>query len=97
MRNFPDAMAQDFVGNKFDVKHLIRTIMVSGTYQLENQTNDFYRYYNKYFSHAITKLHTAEQLLDVLCFVTDVPKKFAGIARGTCACPTSGRGSQPSV
>ncbi len=80
-----DALAKDFVSKKFDAKHIVRTIMNSRTYQLSAQTNDFNKDDGKYFSHAITKLHTAEQLLDALCFVTDVPEKFAGMPLGTRA------------
>ena len=39
----------------------------------------------RYFSHAYTKLMTAETLLDALCAVTDVPEKFAGLPAGTRA------------
>jgi hypothetical protein len=78
-----DALAADFVKNKFDVKHLIRTIMNSRTYQLSAQTNDFNKDDNKYFSHAVTKLLTAEQLFDALCQTTEVPEKFAGHPLGT--------------
>jgi hypothetical protein len=80
-----DALAKDFVKNKFDAKHLIRTIMNSRTYQLSAQTNEFNKDDNKYFSHAVTKLLTAEQLLDAICQVTDVPEKFAGMPPGTRA------------
>lgn len=80
-----DALAKDFINSKFDAKHLIRVIMNSRTYQLSAQTNDFNKDDNKYFSHAVTKLHTAEQLFDALCFVTDVPEKFAGMPMGTRA------------
>jgi hypothetical protein len=80
-----DALAQDFVEHKFDVKHLIRTIMNSRTYQLSAQTNEFNKDDNKYFSHAVTKLHTAEQLFDALCYATGVPEKFAGMPVGTRA------------
>ncbi len=79
------ALAKDFTDKKFDVKHLIRTIMNSRTYQLSAQTNDFNKDDNKYFSHAVTKLHTAEQLFDALCYVTEVPEKFAGMPLGTRA------------
>jgi len=78
-----DALAKDFVKNKFDVKQLIRTIMNSRTYQLSAQTNEFNKDDNKYFSHAVTKLLTAEQLFDALCQVTEVPEKFAGHPLGT--------------
>jgi hypothetical protein len=78
-----DALAKDFVDQKFDVKHVIRTVMNSRTYQLSARTNNFNKDDNKYFSHAVTKLHTAEQLFDALCYVTDVPEKFAGFPLGT--------------
>ncbi len=80
-----DALAKDFVAHNFDVKHIIRTIMASRTYQLSAQTNDFNKDDNKYFSHAVTKLHTAEQLFDALCYVTDVPERFPGVPAGTRA------------
>jgi hypothetical protein len=80
-----DALARDFTAKGFDVKHLIRTIMNSRTYQLSAMTNDFNKDDNKYFSHAVTRLHTAETLFDALCFVTDVPEKFPGHALGTRA------------
>jgi hypothetical protein len=80
-----DALAKDFVAKGFDAKQLIRTIMNSRTYQLSAMTNDFNKDDNKYFSHAVTKLHSAETLFDALCFVTDVPEKFPGFALGTRA------------
>jgi hypothetical protein len=80
-----DALAKDFVAHKFDIKYLIKTIMASRTYQLSSQTNDFNKDDNKYFSHAVTKLLTAEQLLDAICTVTEVPEKFPGMPAGTRA------------
>jgi hypothetical protein len=78
-----EALAKDFVEHKFDVKHLIRTICNARTYQLSAQTNDLNKNDNKYFSHAVTKLYTAEQLFDALCFVTEVPERFPGVPLGT--------------
>lgn len=80
-----DALAKDFIDHKYDVKSLIRLIMNSRTYQLSAQSNDFNKDDNKYFSHAVTKLLTAEQLLDALCSVTEVPEKYAGMPPGTRA------------
>jgi hypothetical protein len=80
-----DALAKDFTGHHFDVKYLIRTIMNSRTYQLSAQTSEFNKDDSKYFSHAVTKLHTAEQLFDALCYTTMVPEKFAGFPLGTRA------------
>src|SRR5262245_43313300 len=59
--------------------------MKSRTYQLSAQPNEFNKDDGKYFSHAVTKLLTAEQLLDALCDVTAVPEKFAGLPMGTRA------------
>ena len=80
-----DALGKDFASSKFDVKKLVRTIMNSRTYQLSAQPNDFNKDDAKYFSHAVTKLLTAEQLLDALCDVTAVPEKYAGLPAGTRA------------
>ncbi|HEX4610581.1 MAG TPA: DUF1549 and DUF1553 domain-containing protein [Urbifossiella sp.] len=80
-----DALAKDFARNKFDLKRLVKTIMQSRTYQLSAQPNDTNRDDTKYFSHAVTKLLTAEQLLDALCDVTALPEKFPGLPAGTRA------------
>jgi hypothetical protein len=80
-----DALARDFGKNKFDMKYLVKTIMKSRTYQLSAQPTESNRDDTKYFSHAVTKLLTAEQLLDALCDVTAVPEKFAGLPAGTRA------------
>jgi hypothetical protein len=80
-----DALAKDFAKNKFDMKLLVKTIMKSRTYQLSAQPNDFNKDDNKYFSHTVTKLLTAEQLLDAICDFTAMPEKFAGLPAGTRA------------
>jgi hypothetical protein len=80
-----DALAKDFTSHKFDLKHLIRTIALSRTYQLSAQTNAFNKDDTKYFSHAVTKLLGAEQLFDAICAVTDRPEKFANLPLGTRA------------
>src|SRR5207302_3334778 len=45
-----DALAKDFAAHHFDVKHLIRTVMNSRTYQLSAQANQFNKDDVKYFS-----------------------------------------------
>src|SRR5207245_5032952 len=61
-----NALASDLASNRFDIKHLLRVVLNSRTYQLSAQTNDFDKDDNKYFSHAVTRLLTAEQLLDAI-------------------------------
>ena len=62
-----------------------RTIMKSQTYHRSAMPNESNADDDKYFSHAVTKLLTAEPLLDAICDVTGVPEKFAGLPAGTRA------------
>ena len=80
-----DALAKDFAARGFDLKYLVKTVMKSRTYQLSARPTETNKDDAKYFSHAVTKLLTAEQLLDALCDVTAVPEKFAGLPAGTRA------------
>jgi hypothetical protein len=80
-----EALAADFSQNGFDMKRLVKTIMTSLTYQLSALPNDSNKDDGKYFSHAVTKLLTAEQLLDAICDFTAVPEKFPGLPAGTRA------------
>lgn len=80
-----DHLAKDFVEHKFDRKHTLRTILNSRIYQLSSRKNDFNRTDTKYFSHATTRLLSAEQLLDAICRVTGVEEKFPGLPTGTRA------------
>ncbi len=79
------ALASDFAAHGYDRKHVIRTILNSRTYQLSSRKNEFNAMDTKYFSHAATRLLTAEQLLDAICRVTQVAEKFAGLPAGTHA------------
>lgn len=78
-------LARDLVSHRFDVKHLIRTIMNSRTYQLSATTNEGNKDDTKYFSHAVSRLLTAEQLLDAICQSTELPEKYSGLPAGTRA------------
>ena len=80
-----EALAKDFVSSGFDMQKLIRTIMISRTYQLSAQPTPTNKDDTRYFSHAVTKLLTAEQLLDALGDVTGIAEKFAGLPAGTRA------------
>jgi len=80
-----DALAGDFVASKYDVKKLIRTIAQSRTYQLSAMPTPTNKDDVRYFSHSVTKLMTAEQLLDALCDVTQVQEKYPGLPVGTRA------------
>jgi hypothetical protein len=80
-----EALAQDFVAHQFDVRHLVRTIMNSRTYQLSAAPNETNRDDEANFSHALVRPLQAEQMLDALGEVTNVPVKFNGYPLGTRA------------
>lgn len=79
------ALADDFVAHGFDRRHLLRQILHSSTYQLSSRSLELNHSDDKYFSHARTRLLTAEQLLDAICQVTEVGEKFAGLPASTRA------------
>ena len=80
-----DALAQEFVASGFDRRRMLRLMLNSHAYQLSSRTNEFNVQDEKYFSHARTRMLSAEQLLDAICQVTLVPEKFAGLPLGTRA------------
>jgi hypothetical protein len=80
-----EALAKDFVDHRFDVKHLIRTIMTSRTYGLSAEPNDTNAGDEVNYSHALPRRMTAEQLLDAQHQVTGVAAEFAGYPKGVRA------------
>ena len=58
------ALADDFVAHGFDVKRTIRLILNSRVYQLSSLPNPFNAEDTRYFSHAMVRMLSAEQMLD---------------------------------
>ena len=80
-----DELASQFAKNGFSQKWVVKTILKSRTYQLSSRKNNFNKDDEIYNSHANTRLLSAEQLLDSICQVTNVPEIFAGLPPGTRA------------
>jgi hypothetical protein len=79
------ALIADFQKNNHDVKHLIRTIMLSGAYQVSAEANETNQDDNKYYSKYIVKRLPAEVILDALSQISGVPTPFSGYPAGTRA------------
>ena len=77
-----DALVKDFVGHGYDVKHLIRTIMNSGVYQLSSTPSAANQQDNRYYSKYIVKRLPAEVILDAMSEITGVPSRFEGYPPG---------------
>ena len=80
-----DALAKDFVEHKFDLKHLVRTIMNSATYQLSAAPNETNASDELNFSHATVRRLSAEQLLDAVSHTTGSTLELSGYPTGTRA------------
>ena len=78
-----DALTKDFLDHNFDLRHLMRTIVNSRTYQLSYRTNEWNAEDEINFSHAQPRRLSAEELYDGIYlatgshpFLRDVPKLF---------------------
>jgi hypothetical protein len=78
-----EALADDFAAHHFDLRHLVRTIVTSRTYQLVAVPNETNREDENNFSHALVRPLQAEPLLDALVQVLAVPMKYNGYPAGT--------------
>ncbi len=79
------ALTRDFVEHRYDVNHLIRTIMNSGVYQLSSESNASNQNDNVFYSKYIIKRLPAEVILDAYSQVTGVPTPYPGYPAGTRA------------
>lgn len=70
------ALAREFREHGHDLKHMMRLIVQSRTYQLSGKPNDTNRGDAVNFSHAIPRALDAAVLLDAISTVTGVPEDF---------------------
>src|SRR5213592_3337812 len=74
-----DALAKELIDSKFSLKHLVRTICNSRTYQLSAVPNEFNKHDKQAYARYYPKRLSAEVLLDAVCQVTDSPTAFGGL------------------
>jgi hypothetical protein len=77
-----DSLTADFVAHNFDLKHLVRTIVDSHTYQRTYRTNEWNTDDSTNFSHAYPRRLTAEELFDALMVATGSPFNIPGAPPG---------------
>ncbi|MBL8234645.1 MAG: DUF1553 domain-containing protein, partial [Bryobacterales bacterium] len=76
------ALAKDFSGNGYRLRHLMRTITRSRTYQLSYHPNDTNRQDALNYSRSMARSLDAEVLLDAVSDVTGIPETFATAVAG---------------
>jgi hypothetical protein len=77
-----DALAQDFIRHKYDVKYLIRTIMNSAAYQRSSRPRPGAESDDRFYSHYLVRRLSAEVVLDAYSQVTGVPTVFNQVNLG---------------
>jgi hypothetical protein len=77
-----DALAADFAAHRYDLKHLVRTILESRIYQLSTEPNDTNLADTRYFSRGYRRRLPAEVLMDAVRDATGVADTFAAVPAG---------------
>jgi hypothetical protein len=77
-----DALAKDFVGHGYDVKHLIRLVMNSAAYQRSSRPAKGNESDDRFYSHYLVRRLSGEVILDALSQATGVPTLFTQIYTG---------------
>jgi hypothetical protein len=80
-----EALSRDFAAHGFSLRHTVRMILNSRTYQLAARPTETNRADEANFAHAVVRPLQAEQLLDAVSQVTGVPAPFEGYPPGTRA------------
>jgi hypothetical protein len=80
-----DALARDFAANGFDVRRLIRQIMLSATYGRSADPVAGNEVDKQHYSRYLVRRLPAEVLLDAISQVAGVPTDFPGYPKGTRA------------
>jgi hypothetical protein len=83
-----EALAQEVIANKYDLKALMRMIMRSRLYQLSATPNEWNRGDTRNFSRAYRRRLPAEVITDAVADVTGVPDRYEGMPPGSRALQT---------
>ncbi|QDU27631.1 hypothetical protein ETAA8_27190 [Anatilimnocola aggregata] len=76
------ALNREFVEHQYDLKHLMKLMLNSRTYQLSSTTVAANEQDQRHYSHYYARRLPAEVLLDAISQVTEVPDQFPGYPVG---------------
>ncbi|MDR3406532.1 MAG: DUF1553 domain-containing protein [Chthoniobacter sp.] len=74
-----DALAQELIRRKFNLKDLMRTILRSHLYQLSSAPNEYNKADTRNYSRSYRRRLPAEVLADALADITGVPSDYPGM------------------
>lgn len=78
-----ERLSEEFVKNRYSLRHVIRTIMSSRVYQLASEPNETNADDETFHSRAIVRRLTAEQMADSLAKAAGAPLDIEGYPAGT--------------
>ncbi len=76
------ALVEEFANKKMDLKHLMKVILNSRTYQLSSATKPTNESETRFYSHYYARRLPAEVLLDAISQATEIPDEFSGYPKG---------------
>ncbi len=76
-----DALANQFIASKYDLRELISTIATSEAYGLSSGTVKGNEHDSRFFSHHTPRPLTAHQMADALAQATDVPNTYGQLGQ----------------
>ena len=73
-----NALAEDFIANNYDIKHLMRLIANSNTYQLESQydPNTWNPNWQPLFARKLVRRLWGEEVADSISLSSNIPNTF---------------------
>jgi hypothetical protein len=83
-------LTDDFITHGYDLRHAIRTICRTQTYQLSSEPTPENSSDKRNFSHTLVRRLSAEQLLDSFSRAVNVPLEFTGYPAGLRAAQLPG-------
>ena len=89
-----DHLARDFEEHSYDLKHLIRRIVTSRTYQLSSIPNESNIDDRTDYSHALPRPLLSEVLLDAISSASQIPEMFFGTGAIVGTAPKGSRAVQ---
>lgn len=75
-----DALAKDFIDHKFDMKHIIRSIVTSNVYQLSSEPTEHNKHDQQNFARFYARRLISEVVVDAFDQATGTKTRFGGVS-----------------
>ncbi|MEM7477439.1 MAG: DUF1553 domain-containing protein [Planctomycetota bacterium] len=80
-----DGLAQEFIENNYDLRHVFKLIVMSQAYARSSQVLEANAYDDRFYSHVSGRALAPEVMADAISDVLDLPEKYGDQTLGTRA------------